>query len=338
MSLRKPFKRGPVWYCEVDRRRVSLKTKDKAEALSRFAEIRRRYLQQLVGTPIRSECLMTIGDFADEYMEWAPKAIKSPNTVNNAFIALKKLLAITKRSLPLSDVHPKHIDLLIAANRDRKSSSINCYIRFSRIVMNKAVSWGYIKENPFRSVKYLREDIEPPRFIPPDEVMRFLNGIRNIDNRRLTTAFIFSGRRRSELLALRWENIRMEKEEYFIESTISKSNVSRWYPMHPMFKAVLLAIGEKESGPVFEKWKRVTSITAVIKKELKAGGYPDLSLHKLRHTFATLLKEHGVDLDTIGDLLGHSNRSATEIYAHITPTRQRTALSAIPCEDIALDS
>ena len=37
MSLRKPFKRGPVWYCEVDRRRVSLKTKDKAEALSRFA-------------------------------------------------------------------------------------------------------------------------------------------------------------------------------------------------------------------------------------------------------------------------------------------------------------
>lgn len=34
MSLRKPFKRGPVWYCEVDRRRVSLKTKDKAEALS----------------------------------------------------------------------------------------------------------------------------------------------------------------------------------------------------------------------------------------------------------------------------------------------------------------
>ncbi|WP_418720775.1 phage integrase SAM-like domain-containing protein [Bilophila wadsworthia] len=153
MSLRKPFKRGPVWYCEVDRRRVSLKTKDKAEALSRFAEIRRRYLQQLAGTPIRSECLMTIGDFADEYMEWAPKAIKSPNTVNNAFIALKKLLAITKRSLPLSDVHPKHIDLLIAANRDRKSSSINCYIRFSRIVMNKAVSWGYIKENPFRSVK-----------------------------------------------------------------------------------------------------------------------------------------------------------------------------------------
>lgn len=100
----------------------------------------------------------------------------------------------------------------------------------------------------------------------------------------------------------------------------------------------MLAIGEKESGPVFEKWKKVTSITAVIKKELKAGGYPDLSLHKLRHTFATLLKEHGVDLDTIGDLLGHSNRSATEIYAHITPTRQRTALSAIPCEDIALDS
>lgn len=90
---------APSGIAEVDRRRVSLKTKDKAEALSRFLEIRRRYLQQLAGTPIRSGSLMTIGDFADEYMEWAPKAIKSPNTVNNAFIALKKLLAITKRSL-----------------------------------------------------------------------------------------------------------------------------------------------------------------------------------------------------------------------------------------------
>lgn len=338
MSLRKPFKRGPVWYCEVDRRRVSLKTKSKAEASSRFAEIRRRYLQQLAGTPIHSGSMITVGEFTDEYMEWASKAIKSPNTVNNASLAIKKLIAITKRSLLLSDVHPKHIDLLIAANRDHKSSSINFYIRFSRIVLNKAVAWGYIKENPFRSVRYLREDIEPPRFIPPNEVMNFLNGIHDIDNRRIITAFIFSGRRRSELLALRWENIRMKKEEYLIESTISKSNVSRWYPMHPMFKAVLLAIGEKESGLVFGKWKRLNSVTAIIKKELRAGGYPDLSLHKLRHTFATLLKEHGIDLDTIGDLLGHSSRSATEIYAHITPTRQRAALSTIPCESIALDS
>lgn len=73
-------------------------------------------------------------------------------------------------------------------------------------------------------------------------------------------------------------------------------------------------------------------------KALEQGGYPNLSLHKLRHTFATLLKEGGVDLDTIGSLLGHSDRSATEIYAHITDNRQRAALSAIPCGKVVLEN
>ena len=50
------------------------------------------------------------------------------------------------------------------------------------------------------------------------------------------------------------------------------------------------------------------------------------------------LKEGGVDLDTIGSLLGHSDRSATEIYAHITDNRQRAALSAIPCGKVVLEN
>ena len=45
-----------------------------------------------------------------------------------------------------------------------------------------------------------------------------------------------------------------------------------------------------------------------------------------------------MDLDTIGSLLGHSDRSATEIYAHITDNRQRAALSAIPCGKVVLET
>ena len=71
---------------------------------------------------------------------------------------------------------------------------------------------------------------------------------------------------------------------------------------------------------------------------LRRAGVRKVSFHTLRHTFATLLKEGGVDLDTIGSLLGHSDRSATEIYAHITDNRQRAALSAIPCGKVALEN
>ena len=299
-------------------------------------EIRRRYLLQIAGKPILMDNPITIGDFAEEYKARAANAVTSPRTFSLLMTAFKKLLFVTGSSLLLLELSLRHADMLIALHKFCKRSSVNCYIRFLKIIMNKAVAWEYLAENPFGKSKKLKESKEPPRFIPPDWVMPFLQDIKDLSRCRLLAAYIFSGRRRSELWSLRWENIRLEEAEYYIESANSKSNVSRWYPMHPMFKSVLFAIGPKPSGRVFAEWAVPTAITLMAKQELRAGGYPDLSLHKVRHTFAILLKEKGVDLDTIGKLLGHSNRSATEIYAHITEKRQRVALSAIPCGTLTL--
>ena len=230
MSLRDPFLRGAIWYCEVDRQRVSLKTKDKGEALSRFAEIRKRYLEKLAGTPLHVDNLITIGEFAAEYTAWAEGAIKSKKTFKANLLALKKIISVTGRSLLLSEVRARHIDMLIARHRNCKSVSINNYIRHARVVMNKAVDWEYIPANPFEKIKLLRESKEPPRFIPPSEVIDFLQGIDDVDERRLLTAYIFSGRRRSELMGLKWEHIHIDTNEYYISSTTSKSNVSRRRP------------------------------------------------------------------------------------------------------------
>lgn len=106
-------------------------------------------------------------------------------------LALKKIISVTGRSLLLSEVRARHIDMLIARHRNCKSVSINNYIRHARVVMNKAVDWEYIPANPFEKIKLLRESKEPPRFIPPSEVIDFLQGIDDVDERRLLTAYIF---------------------------------------------------------------------------------------------------------------------------------------------------
>lgn len=77
--------------------------------------------------------------------------------------------------------------------------------------MNKAVDWNYLKTNPFHGYKKLKERKELPLFIPSEEIAAFLERITDIDERRLLTAYIFSGRRRSELWGLRWENINFER-------------------------------------------------------------------------------------------------------------------------------
>ena len=172
MSLRDPFKRGENWYCEVNRKRVSLKTKDKTEAMARFREIRKRYYEHLAGAPLVIE--MTFGDFADEYEHWAEDAVESRKTLSANLLALHKLLAVVPRSLPLSALSKKHLDLLVAKNKGCKPVSINNYIRHASAVMNKAVDWNYLKTNPFHGYKKLKERKELPLFIPSEEIAAFL--------------------------------------------------------------------------------------------------------------------------------------------------------------------
>ena len=157
-------------------------------------------------------------------------------------------------------------------------------------------------------------------------VTAFLASIADMDERRILTAYIYSGRRRAELCRLRWDDVDFEREQYFVGK--SKAHPSKWYPMHPLFLAVLESMPSRE-GRVFSRWEHPDSITHLAKRALRGAGYPEMNLHKMRHTFATLLQDQGVDLGTIGALLGHTDKRATEIYAHVTDTRQRDALRMV---------
>lgn len=89
------------------------------------------------------------------------------------------------------------------------------------------------------------------------------------------------------------------------------------------------AIGPQCSGYVFP-WLSPDTYTTYVKRALRAGGYGHLTLHKLRRTFAALLKDEGIDAAAVGELLMHTDRRATEVYAHVDRGRLHRAISAIP--------
>ncbi len=68
----------------------------------------------------------------------------------------------------------------------------------------------------------------------------------------------------------------------------SQAHLSKCYPMHPMFKAVLEAIVQS-GGRVFSRWTHHDSGTDIGPKTFKAAKMPSMTLHKMRYTFATLL-------------------------------------------------
>lgn len=327
-----------AYYIRLDGKRVSLKrfvghvVTDQAEAKRVFAQVRREVLAGKL-VQLGGGTSVTVGAFVDDYQEWADQ-VRPRASARADKLALHKLADIAGRSMCLDKLTMQHTDKLIAAHKDLRPASINAYLRHIRAAFNKAVEWGHLKANPFRAVRELAKERRPPVYIEAPEVTRFLASIIDTDKRRIVTAYIYSGRRRAELLALRWEDVRFDREEYFIDR--SKAHLAKWYPMHPIFKAVLLACGPCEQGRVFPRWNHPDTISHLVKNALTGYGLRHLHLHHMRHTFATLLLSEGVDLAAIGDLLGHSDRRATDIYAQITDTRAREAIRKIKAGPVEL--
>ena len=87
-----------------------------------------------------------------------------------------------------------------------------------------------------------------------------------------------------------------------------------------------------------EQKQRISNRTVqtIINKELKQAGLDtkNLSVHKLRHTAATLMYQYGnVDIRALQELLGHQSISTTEIYTHVSNEQVRNAVEANPLSD-----
>ena len=88
-----------------------------------------------------------------------------------------------------------------------------------------------------------------------------------------------------------------------------------------------------------EQKKRISNRTVqyIIKNELKLAGiekYDKYSVHKLRHTAATLMYKYGnTDIRALQELLGHESISTTEIYTHVDNEQIRNAVESNPLSD-----
>jgi integrase len=317
----------PSYYYEIDRKRRSLHTTDKAEATRLFNAIKREYLAGRI-TQITGDCSKSLGDFADEYLAWAVQ-VQPKQTYAANKKSLAKLTAIEGRSVRLDRLSHKAADKLKAQCAGKyKPASINLFIRHLKSVLNKAFEWGYLKANPFRGVKQVPLERRPPRFLELPDVERLLASTTDPDARALVAAYICTGRRRTELVALDWSDVDIPGRRYFVRQ--QKTHLSDWFPANDAFMAVLEAIPEQERvGPVFKRWRHPDTVTHLVKESLRKAGLSSFHLHDLRHSFAVLFIEAGGGLRVLQSLLGHQQYSTTEIYAHVSGSHLHDAVNLV---------
>ena len=163
-----------------------------------------------------------------------------------------------------------------------------------------------------------------PKVLSEEEVKRLLDAPMNSKHRAMLMLVYSAGLRSGELLALRPDDLdrarsllrvqsgKGNKDRYTLLSQRAveavDSYLSEWKPKRMLF--------EGQNGGPYSRQSLAKVFQAAMQK---AGIQRDLTLHSLRHSFATHLLERGTDIRYIQELLGHASTRTTEIYTHVTP-------------------
>jgi len=252
-----------------------------------------------------------------------------------------------------------------------KPATINRRVVTLKAVLSKAVEWDVISKHPLTKVKPLKVDQKSRvRFLSDAEETRLLNALDSREQRirqqrinangwrelrgyephkdlsKVTFAdylkpmvllALNTGMRRGEIFDLTWKNVDLKNRTITIEGFAAKSGSTRHVPLNKTSLGMLIAWANQTSseGLVFKSpvtKRRFTTIKKAWKELCKEAKIADFRLHDCRHHFASKLVMSGIDLNTVRELLGHSELAMTLRYSHLAPQHK---LQAVECLDIA---
>ena len=229
------------------------------------------------------------------------------------------------------------------ATRARKISTIRIFFKYL------SIKTDYIDVNPAQNLETPKQEKRIPKYLSLEDSKKLLNIAADEDNRNkerdfaITTLFLNCGMRLSELVGINLKDIDHSECKMTV---IGKGNKERTIYLN---KACMKAINDyllvrpkegidyKSKDALFlsERKERISNRTVqhIVKKELYKAGLDisKYSVHKLRHTAATLMYQYGeVDIRALQELLGHANISTTEIYTHVSNQQVRKAVESNP--------
>ena len=256
------------------------------------------------------------------------------------------------KKITLDDIHAYISHLAIdnrskATTRARKVSTIRIFFKY---LSQKA---NILEINPAQNLETPKLEKRMPKYLSLEDSKKLLNVAENEDNRNykrdyaITTLFLNCGMRLSELVGININDIDFSECKMTV---IGKGNKERTIYLN---KSCMVALNDylssrpasnmvkhdsKNSDKALflsEQKQRISNRTVqnIISKELKQAGLDtkNLSVHKLRHTAATLMYQYGkVDIRALQELLGHQSISTTEIYTHVNNEQVRNAIESNP--------
>ncbi len=208
--------------------------------------------------------------------------------------------------------------------RKWKPSSCNRWQAAFSLIFRVGIDNEKIAKNPAAGIKRKTENNDKVRFLSDDEERALLKETDPKFRPHLLLS-IHTGIRMSEQYSLKWAQVDFERRQLYLLKT--KNGNPRDVPLNG---TALAALGElRAASKVDSVFPNAESprgwfLSAVERAELK-----DYTWHCNRHTFASRLVMAGVDLHTVGELLGHRTAQMTKRYAHLSVNHKQAAVERI---------
>lgn len=201
-------------------------------------------------------------------------------------------------------------------------------------IYNRAIEWGWQGANPAEGVRKFREKSRD-RFLQPDELPRFFAAMEEEENetaRDYIMISLLTGARKSNVLAMRWDEISFERAEWRIPETKNGEPLTVALS-GPAMEILNERRRQTNTEWVFPSTESKTGHLADPKKAwarlLLRADIKDLRIHDLRRSLGSWQASTGASGYIIGKSLGHKSQQATQIYARLNldPVRQSVELA-----------
>ena len=300
----------------------------------------------------------TVGTWMDEWFENVAKIKVRPSShqtyrgyIDNHIkpsignIPLEKLTTMDLQKLYRTLLTKGRVERIEAENQPSglSAKTVRNINQVISSALDLAVAQKIIPSNPTDACELPKVEHREMQTIPEEQLQAFLAEAKATGVYEMYYIELATGLRRGELLGLKWQDIDWKNgiikvrrqiarvDGQIVEAPLKTKNSYRTVTISPQAIEVLKRQRAKthdqyvfpspNGGPISPD-----SVNNMLKRVLARAGIPKVRFHDLRHTFATIALQNGVDIKTVSGMLGHFSAGFTlDTYAHVTTAAQKEA-------------
>ena len=316
----------------------------------------KKAIEENVGIDYGKAKTYTVGSWLEAWMENYAKVKLRPSTFKTSQDFLKNHIKPQIGGIPLADLTSldlqrfyKHlldggrVDRIEAKKKPKglAPKTVRNIHQMIGSAYNLALEQRLVTKNPTQGCALPKAEHKEMQTLPIEQLTSFLREAKDSGVFALYYIDLTTGLRRGELLGLKWSDIDLGKGDLRVQRQIGRIDgkiiemplkTKKAYRTLPLSADAIDVLMQQRRKTGNSEWvfpsptggpMSPDSVLHMLQRVLKRAGLPRIRFHDLRHTFATMALQNGVDVKTVSSMLGHYSAGFTlDTYAHVTTDAQ----------------